>query len=61
MADVEVILEDADPHSTPRFAIDVEVRGLAGRDTVAAPSGPDEVRGAVEKALRRMGLATIER
>jgi hypothetical protein len=39
--------------------IEIEVSGLDARVTVAGPARPGAVRGAVEKALRDLGLATI--
>ena len=41
------------------FEIEVEVPGWTERVAVPSPARPGEVRGAVEKLLRELGLTTV--
>ena len=61
MSDVELARDEigrpqvAQP-GLPQFEIDVEVSGWTERVAVRSPARPGEVRGAVEKVLRDMGM-----
>ena len=61
MADAEIAHPEIAPfpNGTRDLPVEVEVCGVLGRVTVAAPVGPGAVRTAVEKALR--GLAVEPR
>ena len=62
MADVHDVRPPvSSPTDIRHVPIEVEVRGLAGRETVFAPAGPGAVRGAVEKALSRLRIDIFER
>ena len=49
----------ADPLVAPQVIIEVEAPGWTEPVAVPSPARPGEVRGAVEKVLRDLGLTTI--
>ncbi len=64
MADVEVVRNEIAVACTildegQHFEIEVEVPGWTERVAVPSPARPGEVRGAVEKLLRELGLTSV--
>lgn len=61
MADVEVVRNEIAGRQVAQqgLLVEIEVPGWTERVAVPSPSRPGEVRGAVEKLLRDLGLTSV--